>query len=122
VLDEIDVLEALVRSGLPDGRPGTAALLCDEACLLAAIVVCAGRGPSDVLTLLAERIVEAAGSPGVGWNLSSVWFVILRADGECLETDAAERTDLGAAAAALAPVGIECGSPVVVGPHGWGPA
>lgn len=120
VLDEIDVLEALIRSDLPDGRAAVAALLCDPAGFLLGIVHCVGSAP-DTASLIAARLVDAVERIGEACGLASVWFAVARGDGEPLELSAPERVDLDRAGDVLAGAGVDVGSVVVVGPHGWAP-
>jgi hypothetical protein len=118
VVDEIDVLEALVRSGLPDGRDAVAALLCDPAGQLIAVVHCISD-QTDTASLLARRLAESSSRVGPESLLSSVWLVALRSSPDRLTLDPAEYPHYAVAGAILADVGIETGPPMVMGPDGW---
>ncbi len=118
VADEIDVLEALVRSGLPDGQDALAALLCDAGGVLLAVVHCLGDH-DDTAELIALRLVDSLERLGGEATLASVWFAPLRALPGELALRPAEAHHLQAAERTLAAAGIECGRPVVMGPDGW---
>jgi hypothetical protein len=116
VLDEIDVLEALARSGLVDGECGTAVLLCNEAQELQAIVVVRATPPVGALAAISSHIAELATA---GCDVALVWMAHLRSRNDTLEFGAQSQAEHRDAAAVLASDGIELGGPVMVSPLGW---
>jgi hypothetical protein len=113
----VDVLDALIRCGLPDGQRGVAALLCNHLDDLIAVMLFDGGDLDDAPAALARTIL-LRDDPVID-TIATVWFVELCEDGEPLDLSATFVSSCDDASALLSIAGIELGEPIAVGPHGW---